>query len=1312
MDDALPRVIHGIATVAPGIDAENLLDALWLAATRQPATGPDATTPADPPRPPRRPTTADQRPTDPATETATRAYPDPLEYAPSVDTVSTGRLRTARGRALPDALDLARSLRPFKRAWRRGSRGDLDIDATAAAYARTGVLTPMFATAEERWFDVAVVVDRTPEMDLWNETIEAFTDILRQLGAFRGVRLWQLTVTGDELRLHDPLRARSVSTNVLRTPNARRLIVVVSDSRAPHWRTRPLRTLLHDWSASTPTVLVNPLPRRLWRYAALGLPGIHVGPGPIGAPNSRLNSRDHLPFEFIDRLDDGTARRLIPLPVVGLAPGPIGGWANTLMRADPTGTGAVLLAPATPADDLDDDHAGTRRRTEPDPAAIVAALRRFASPAAVRLAVLSSQYARTTLPVVHLIRQSMVPDATLGDVAELLVSGVFDALELASGALVHRAGVRDLLGTLLAKSDAWRTHELLTRHITAAIGADTASPTGTRGSRSLPEQLAPFADASSDTLRLLGIMPDDPGARPWYDRTNRIAAAPRSAPPGDRPARTTIELQVFVHDDRPGEREPAATLLAGADVTDFGGARPVELRFTDLDVLRAYPELASILIRTGGVHVLIGRSAPADATEVIARRYPQAGDEPHVIPLGSEDVDTDAGLRETIRRLTALARSRPSANRTLSPPAWRVRDALAGHRDSQPLMPYDVYERLATRHGLPLDAAHGLIRTLADIGEVIHLGGTTDRDAVVLAPRRLIGAIVTILDDDRLHRSAGILDHAWLDDVAAPGYDLPDAAGPYLLRIMEQAGLSYRLPGGDHSLVPAALPADRPALPWDSGPVPSWATVTVVHLRFGRPRADVIHALISRHATGPAVTAWATGMFLTDTETHRRSEAFIEVRDDGEIVVEVRDDGSDTLLGTILDSIRDVIRRYFPTLTYETTRRSVTPPTDPTATRPDSDAPDESPVPQRRHYFYLSHARTSPATAGDYWVQKFFNDLRDSVRSQADIDTPLSIGFYEPGRTQPDQLEHLSATLGGAETFVVLCSEDYRNGTLPMAELTAFRSRTAALGASGHLIPVLWAPTSPQTIAELGDPFDWAGDMPDYRRYGVQTLCRIVSYQRSYAQLVDQLARHIVTLAETSPLGPTRVRIDPVPVEVDQSFTIAVVAPTDDNAPDRDTGAGYGSTRDKWRPFGGTVVAAERAMSAAERLGLPARADGEDGSLPKGPGIVLIDPWILATPTGEAVLESVITGVQTWTATLVVVNRLDPSYAERGAELVARVSERLRQGRIAFKVAGEVDEFTQLISSTVSDAWTRYLRWGPVYPPGTQHGPVASRGRF
>ncbi|KUH39613.1 SAV_2336 N-terminal domain-related protein [Streptomyces kanasensis] len=311
MSDALARVLAAVRAAVPeldpaggesrpgtGLDGTALAEALWLgarmaqrpAAPRAPDRPPpdvpeDAepvargvTPPQDPPR---------RHPTPPPDPIVPRVPAPPAVGARRLHERLPGAGAPLRGHAvaapratgLPRALEVTRALRPWKRPWPEGRRGALDIDATVDGYARSGELLPVFSAAPERWFDLALVVDRSPHMRVWEETLDDFTAVLDRLGAFRTLQVRDLLFDADD---------RPTVPGQLRRADGRRLVVVVSDCMAPAWRAPAVWRLLREWAATTPMALLNPLPTKLWRRGGLNLPTVRFTPAAPGAHRSRL----------------------------------------------------------------------------------------------------------------------------------------------------------------------------------------------------------------------------------------------------------------------------------------------------------------------------------------------------------------------------------------------------------------------------------------------------------------------------------------------------------------------------------------------------------------------------------------------------------------------------------------------------------------------------------------------------------------------------------------------------------------------------------------------------------------------------------------------------------------------------------------------------------------------------------------------------------------------------------------------------------------------------------------------------------------
>lgn len=574
--ERLRKAVHAVTVLAPDLDDVAIAEVLWLAAVRQEApfsageaAQSDASEPAGRPRdssarpevpdaqsapsPPEEPVSDPAPDSSNAPTTATREIYENIAGSPRGAVVSGLSFATPRGSTLPRSLELGRALRPFKRAWAPGPRHVLDIAATARDYARSGELLPTLRARPERFLDLALVVDRSPSMAVWQEVAEEFATVLNRLGAFKRVRTWDLTMDGDG---QPSLRAKSAARNPARdaAPNSARSsaradartwpasgprsqIIVLSDCSAEGWYRSAVWRLLHQWGAAVPTTLVNPLPSRLWRLTGLDLPAVRVtNPGTAAVRNTRLDYRRpwHLRFGADAEVP------LTPLPVAMLTPYGLESWARVLMSAGAVGGAGLVGCDAVLVprqgrfedflDDYGDEYAdgdgdaggyadrdagGNRDLGGAGPLSaeeLVDAFLGSASTSAARLAVMCAPYSSMTMPLLHLVRQTMVPEASLEDVAEVVVSGLFTTSSASddSPVLHPRPGVRDGLEGLLGTEDTWRMYGALTQYIAARAGSLSALSAAIRdpgGNVGLPAELRPFAAATVDTLRVLGALP-------------------------------------------------------------------------------------------------------------------------------------------------------------------------------------------------------------------------------------------------------------------------------------------------------------------------------------------------------------------------------------------------------------------------------------------------------------------------------------------------------------------------------------------------------------------------------------------------------------------------------------------------------------------------------------------------------------------------------------------------------------------------------------------------------------------------------------
>ncbi|WP_369241363.1 TIR-like protein FxsC [Streptomyces sp. R21] len=506
--EPLARAVAALSAAAPELDGTALADVLWLAsrmaegADRGSAVpAPDQPTGAVRLEPPpawqweAAPPEEAVPPTERAADAPGRDVHERLSGAP--ERIRGDAVAAPWGSGLPLRRAVTGALRPWKRPWPQGRRSVLDVEATVEAYARSGELIPAFRPAPERWFDLVLVVDRSPAMGVWRETITDFTAALGWLGAFRTLQVRELTFRDGLPELRDGLR-QLVAPGQLSMSDARRLVVVVSDCAASGWREPDVWRHLRTWSLSTPVALLNPLPQKLWRRTGLDLPTVRVSARLPGSAGPLLDV-DTSPVPA-DRNSVEKGGDWLPVPVLSMDPQVVDRWSRALMRTAPEGCGAVLVP-------------REGRTGRPRPRSAAAAAEGFlhtASRPAARLAVLCSAFDRLSMRLVHLVREQLVPEAMTAELAELLISGLF-RLHTAEDGTVELSLPQDVqlrLRKELAEHEVWRLYRVLSDYLSSQVGGGRDLLAVVRGEqgRELPAELRPFAEASQRTLELLGLL--------------------------------------------------------------------------------------------------------------------------------------------------------------------------------------------------------------------------------------------------------------------------------------------------------------------------------------------------------------------------------------------------------------------------------------------------------------------------------------------------------------------------------------------------------------------------------------------------------------------------------------------------------------------------------------------------------------------------------------------------------------------------------------------------------------------------------------
>jgi formylglycine-generating enzyme required for sulfatase activity len=329
--------------------------------------------------------------------------------------------KTPAAPPLRRTLEVSRALRPLMRKVRSRTERILDEEGTAIHFAQAKFFMPILQPATERWLDLSFVVEECSSTIIWKETITAFRKLLEGLGAFRNVRTWNLRTAEDgSLQLFPQqstlaVAKKSRSLKELSDPSKRRLLMLVSDCTSLAWQEGKIYEKLHYLFQEDLIVIFQLLPERLWDSSALGNSyPVQLRSEKRGDPIKRLIESGFPNWEE-------HSKKIIKLPVTNIEPEVLGMWAKAIAGARSTNTAGYLvdlgriLSPA-PANTL----------VQPKLLTPIELAQRFwvtASQQAKELAKLLA-VVPISMPIVHLIQATMLPESVQTHTAEVFLSGI------------------------------------------------------------------------------------------------------------------------------------------------------------------------------------------------------------------------------------------------------------------------------------------------------------------------------------------------------------------------------------------------------------------------------------------------------------------------------------------------------------------------------------------------------------------------------------------------------------------------------------------------------------------------------------------------------------------------------------------------------------------------------------------------------------------------------------------------------------------------------------------------------------------------
>ena len=430
-------------------------------------------------------------------QTSPRPRPDLYSTSSSVESgPSRARPILVTGApALPGALEIARALRPFARRLPSRQRWVFDEEATIKYIGDGGPVMPLQQPAMERWFDIALLVEEAPSLGIWQKLVAEFQQLLSQHGAFRDVRRWYFQAVDGKV-LISSLSGVPCNPRQLHHPTSRRLILVLSDCVSRGWYDGAIASVLADWGAKMPVMVVQMLPEELWRHTALG--PVTFALRALLPDISNKNLSVEKPAWIVESGDV-----TLPLPVVKLEPAAINQWTRMVMAGGTSAPGVCLpLQPEQVAPET--SSAATRQKDseeQSDPEQRIQTFRALVSPTAFKLAIYLSTLRLLTLPVMRLVQQSMLPKSQPVHLAEVFLGGLLERVTPAAEKRLadevvydFYQGVREILVKWVSRSEADKLIDNISAYIESHEGFDfVAYIQDASGEVSLPAEAVPFA---------------------------------------------------------------------------------------------------------------------------------------------------------------------------------------------------------------------------------------------------------------------------------------------------------------------------------------------------------------------------------------------------------------------------------------------------------------------------------------------------------------------------------------------------------------------------------------------------------------------------------------------------------------------------------------------------------------------------------------------------------------------------------------------------------------------------------------------------
>lgn len=446
------------------------------------------------------------------------------EQATGFQPIKGHSLKTPAATFLPGALELKRALRPLMRRITSRQRYILNEAATVEQIAEQRIYLPVLQGVPEREFEIALVIDRSNTMIIWQPTLAELRILLEHHGAFRNVRIWNLKsdVETEQVQLYADTITQSSRPHhpqELIAPSKRRLIWIVTDCISSPWYQGTMLPLLELWTQHHPVAIVQMLPQPLWTSSALEEATIvnfrATAPGLATTRLTLIKEEETFLFEEAEQTLDTMAKNSIKVPLLTLEPEAFALWARLVTGKSDAWIPGILLEKNQPENQDNNQPQSDTATKSPSAQQRIDNFYATASPMAQKLA----EYLAAmplTLPVMRLVQQVMLPKSRQIHLAEVFLGGLLRRISPPTSHAYLRLydfhdGVRELLLNSVSTPEVIQVivNQEISTYIEQHLGkildfpALLADPKAT-GDIKIPEGTQHFARIGVKVLQRLG----------------------------------------------------------------------------------------------------------------------------------------------------------------------------------------------------------------------------------------------------------------------------------------------------------------------------------------------------------------------------------------------------------------------------------------------------------------------------------------------------------------------------------------------------------------------------------------------------------------------------------------------------------------------------------------------------------------------------------------------------------------------------------------------------------------------------------------